>query len=220
MRSSPATTEAGQPAFAPHQWQVQGSRYLCRRTPPAERTAGGVLLVEPEQRSRNDWEVLEAGPGRRWATGVQQVMWAQPGDRLLVLPHQVEHVTGEPDLAFLRDEEAAAILRAPAFELQPLNGWVLVLPGAWVTTSGSIALPDEYQQRRLSGRLLAYGRGEVQVKGFWAGIRKSIDRILSVPGEELLERTVHWGSDAEVLEVGDPVTRLLVRMHDLFAVEG
>src|SRR4051812_47916996 len=90
------------------------SNYYLPRKLVAEDRVGEIILPFQAQDEPTDALVVAAGPGRILDSGQRYPMQAQPGDRLITLPHHFHEEQGYRGLeGYIRDEDVVAIVRGP-----------------------------------------------------------------------------------------------------------
>ncbi|KNC48677.1 uncharacterized protein AMSG_00454 [Thecamonas trahens ATCC 50062] len=84
------------------------NRVLIRRSKPAEKTVGGILLPESAQDKNNEGEVVAVGPGRE-----ERPVAVAVGDKVLLPEYGGSKigVPGEDDLFLFHDDDILAVIK-------------------------------------------------------------------------------------------------------------
>lgn len=93
--------------------RLLANRLLVRQIPPAQKTDSGLYRPMAYQDDRQQYEVLEVGPGRRLKNGELVPLEVAPGDRILA-PQYHGHLADLGDGRFIiNDSEILAVWPGP-----------------------------------------------------------------------------------------------------------
>ncbi len=192
-------------------YQPLADWYRVRLLPKVEQTPGGVWLPDTVRQNWTDARVVAAGPGARVADEQRGVMWVDASDRVLFMKHALKNFQPSSREGMVQDRDLIAVGRessgVPAMP-EPLNDWCLVEPAPPETHAGQlIVYAEEDRPRPLHGLLLAFGPGQVRLKGPLTGTRKPVHELFGFEQEAQAENLVgkahvFWDRQCQALAIG------------------